>query len=352
MLTSPLCNSIIKPSESGSRELAILMPTTQTVKHTISHYIASLEHCFSPQTILTYSQAVRLFEYILRKNFNVNPAKVSIHSISADWAYAYLTHLQETHSIETEHLYSRAILGLYQYAEEHNPTDLSGLSDTLATYLSINRRPKQHVAPDLPLEAIHTILTHVATATPPTKEQDTNRETLRLLRDKAFLLTLAHTGLRVSEICNLRLVDIDLNEHTMNTSEFSLPIPTIAFAPISHYLAERKPLDQLQRLFNPKHLPLFARHDKKAANKILPISRWTAANIVEFWTTTALLPETRHDLITKNCPISPQTFRHYFVVTTLQTTGNLQETQTLARHIDTTTTRRYLRYIAPDETRR
>lgn len=326
------------------------MTTSHTIKQAISQYISSLTQHFSPQTILAYSQATRLFEHLLRKQFNINTDKVSPHNLSGNWAYAYLSHLQETHSVETEHLYSRAILGFYQYAEQHSPSQLSGLSATLAAYLTANRRPKQHTTPDLPLGAIHTILTHVTTVALPTKpEHGNSRETLRLLRDKAFLLTLAHTGLRVSEICSLRLAEIDLGSHTLILSpELSLPIPINALTAISHYLAERKPLDRLQRLFTPTYLPLFARHDKKAASKILPISRWTAANIVNFWTVTALSPETRHKLLVENCPISPQTFRHYFVVTTLQTTGSLQETQLLARHVDTTTTRRYLRYTSPD----
>jgi integrase len=325
------------------------MQKNHTIKQAISQYIGSLSARFSPQTVLAYSQALRLFEHLLQKQLNINPAKASAHDIATDWAYAYLTYLQEAHSIETEHLYSRAILGFYQYAEYHDPS-LAGMGDALTIYLTTNRRPKQHLSPELPLEAMHTILFHVTTAAPPPRsEHSVSRETLRMLRDKAFLLTLAHTGLRVSEICGLRLADIDLEYHTLSLApELPLPIPSTALAAIKLYLAERQPLDNLQRLFNPTHLPLFARHDKKAANKILSISRWTAANIVHFWTAIALPLEMRSALITNNCPITPQTFRHYFVITTLQATGNIQETQTLARHIDTTTTRRYLRFIASD----
>jgi site-specific recombinase XerD len=37
-------------------------------------------------------------------------------------------------------------------------------------------------------------------------------EKLRYLRDRAFLITLADTGLRVHEACGLRRGDIDWNE--------------------------------------------------------------------------------------------------------------------------------------------
>jgi integrase len=103
-----------------------------------------------------------------------------------------------------------------------------------------------------------------------------------------------------------------------------------------------------QRLLAPSQLALFARHDKKAGNNILPISRWTAANIIHQWTMSSLPPDIRADLTAQGITISPQTFRHYFVITVLQRTGDIAETQYLARHADTATTRRYLPYTQSD----
>jgi integrase len=113
---------------------------------------------------------------------------------------------------------------------------------------------------------------------------------------------------------------------------------------IQHYLTARTPLDDNQPLLTNQHLPLFARHDKKASKRILSISRWTAANIITYWVHQALPPDIRTKLHQQQVTISPQTFRHYFVITTLQRTGNLNEAQLLARHTDTATTRRYLQY--------
>lgn len=322
------------------------MTHKQPIQRTISRYLESLFAHYAPQTILAYSQALRLFAQLLQKQLAIHPTKASIDTLKVDWAYLYLHHLQENHSIETEHLYSRAILGFYQYVETHIHPGFAGQADILARYLAQHRRAKQHYAPTLPVAAIETILTHVTTAsTPRDPDHSISRDTLRLLRDKAFLLTLANTGLRVSEICLLRVEHIDPTHHILLLdTDLQLPLPSPVLAAVNAYLVARKPLDSLQHLFHASHLPLFARHDKKAAKQILPISRWTAANIVAYWTTAALPPDEYQQLISNNCPISPQTFRHYFVIATLQRTGNLHETQTLARHADTATTRRYLTY--------
>jgi len=41
--------------------------------------------------------------------------------------------------------------------------------------------------------------------------QNNEKERLRALRDRAFIITLADTGLRVHEICELRRGDVDWN---------------------------------------------------------------------------------------------------------------------------------------------
>lgn len=325
------------------------MQTEPTIHHAIGQYISSLTQKFSAPTVLAYSQALRHFDHFLRHTRHTNPARTAISHLSLAWACAYLTHLQETYSVETEHLYSRAILAFYQYAAQFAPT-LDGIPSSLAIYLANKRRTKQPHVPTLPFHAIEAILNFVNTAPLPASSSSApSRDALRLLRDKAFLFTLAHTGLRVSEICGLRLRDIDMPSNTLHLPpNLQLPIPAPTYTAITHYLTTRAPLDRIQPLFNANHLPLFARHDKKAAHRILPISRWTAANIVDFWTNAALSQEERNHLTVTDSPISPQTFRHYFVATTLHTTGDLHQTQTLARHTTPATTRRYLRYAPYD----
>ena len=180
----------------------------------------------------------------------------------------------------------------------------------------------------------------------PQGEDINERDQLRILRDKAFILTLADTGLKVSEICDLRRKHVNLAQQLLHFDSIPLSISPRTAQAIQSYLAARQKLDAQQRL-QPDHgeLALFARHDKRASSKILPISRWTASNIVDEWVRLALPEQMRAELEERGQVISPQTFRHYFVVTMLEQTGDLSTTQTLARHSDPSTTRRYMQYL-------
>ena len=324
------------------------MPQIPTISQAISHYLDSLHTHYSPQTILAYAQALHLFERITQNEHHIITGRTPINKLDSMWVHTYLQQLQKTRSIETEHLYTRALLAFLQDVQLTGYFQQSNL-DELTTYIITWRRSKQHNIPELPLDAIETILNHVNSISLSLNAHPPEREQLRLQRDKTFLLTLAHTGLRVSEICDLRKNNINLTQQTITlTGQSILPLPALVNTTISQYLKARYHLDNNQQLIHPDNLPLFARHDKKASKRVLPISRWTAANIVTYWVDQALSINMQSELQKHNCSISPQTFRHYFVVVLLKRTGSLDETQTLARHADTSTTRRYLRYADPD----
>jgi site-specific recombinase XerD len=166
------------------------------------------------------------------------------------------------------------------------------------------------------------------------------------LRDRALLFTLADTGLRVHEACNLRRGDLDWNEGravligkgdrqaVVRFSERSLRC-------LRQYLAARAQLDgATSRPLSA--LPLFARHDRAAGARVLPISTTTARAIVRQRVGQAL-GETHRGSIT------PHSFRHYFVTTVLRGSGgNLKLAQELARHRSIAVTQRYA-HLSDDE---
>ena len=89
-------------------------------------------------------------------------------------------------------------------------------------------------------------------------------------------------------------------------------------------------------------LPLFARHDRGAGKKVLPISTTTGRAIVH-QRVRECLGEERQDEIT------PHSFRHYFVTTVLRGSGgNLKLAQELARHRNIAVTQRYA-HLSDDE---
>jgi integrase len=169
---------------------------------------------------------------------------------------------------------------------------------------------------------------------------------LRNLRDRAFLLTLADTGLRVHEACSLRRGDLDWDEaraiiigkgNKQAVVRFSLR----ALRALRSYLEARAALDG--GAGRPlASLPLFARHDRGAGDHVKPISTATGRNIVSFRVKQALGPEAVGT-------ITPHSFRHYFVTTVLRGTGgNLKMAQELARHTNIAVTQRYA-HLSDDE---
>jgi integrase len=174
---------------------------------------------------------------------------------------------------------------------------------------------------------------------------DSNAEKLRNFRDKALLLTLADTGLRAHEACNLRRGDVDWIQGRAlvigsGEKRSVVRFTTRAIDALKEYLALRSTLDsgsgkQLTSL------PLFARHDKGAGKKIKPITPTTGRNIVDERVRLALDDQAKGN-------ITPHSFRHYFVTTVLRGSGNLKLAQELARHKNIQVTQRYA-HLSDDE---
>jgi integrase len=235
----------------------------------------------------------------------------------------------------TEQLYLAAAKGFYEYMAAENLSE-PNLPRIRLLIRQRSRRPGRRL-PQFPRVEIERMLEYTNNiASFPTKDE---RERLRNMRDRAFLITLADTGLRVHEACSLRRGDIDWNEGrayiigkgdrqaTVRFSERSL-------SALKDYLSIRRQLDGASG--RPlSSLPLFARHDKGAGKKVKPITTTTGRNIVSQRVSEALEPEAVGT-------ITPHSFRHYFVTTVLLgTKGNLKLAQELARHKNIAITQRY-----------
>jgi site-specific recombinase XerD len=173
-------------------------------------------------------------------------------------------------------------------------------------------------------------------------------ERLRTKRDKAFILTLGDTGLRVHEACGLKRGDLDMNENRAlvigkGNREAVVRFSTRAINAVRGYYKERAALDGSSG--RPlTALPLFARHDKGAGKKqVKPMTPSSGRNIVTQRVHEALGDDPAADAI------SPHSFRHYFVTTVLRGTGgNLKMAQELARHRNIQVTQRYA-HLSDDE---
>ena len=240
----------------------------------------------------------------------------------------------------TEQLYSATVTRFFSYLMAERIADIN-LSRMREIIRMRSRRIGQRL-PQFPRTDIELILDDVL---PLPSMALPEAEYLRALRDRAFLIVLADTGLRVHEACNLRRGDIDWNEGRAviigkGNKQAVIRFSIRSMDALKDYLKYRSKLDgSTGRPLSA--LPLFARHDKGAGNKIKVMTPTTGRNIVDQIARQVLGEESKGR-------ITPHSFRHYFVTTVLRASGNLKLAQELARHANISVTQRYA-HISDDE---
>jgi integrase/recombinase XerC len=307
-------------------------PHPMTVEQAVNNYLDAVSLSRSPNTARTYQNGLRLFLQVLKKHA-LDPEKTPVNQLTED-AISWFASSLKKYSPATERLYLTAVTGFYQFMAAENIAS-PNLPRLQLLVRQRARRPGQRL-PQFPSEKIEKVLLYAAGLnSTPTEDQSVR---LRNLRDRAFLLTLADTGLRVHEACQLRRGDIDWNEGRAviigkGDRQAVVRFSTRSLQALREYLTERTQLDGSSR--HPlASLPLFARHDKGAGKMIKPITTATGRNIVTLRVKEAL-GENEAGAIT------PHSFRHYFVTTVLKGSGNLKLAQELARHRNIAVTQRY-----------
>ena len=163
-------------------------------------------------------------------------------------------------------------------------------------------------------------------------------KSLEALRDRAFVLTLVDTGLRISEACSLKCGDIDWNEQrailSQDDNEAVVRFSNRSIRALNQYLDARKHVDRISQVPQTSQ-PLFARHDIRASKKIRPITPGGMWKAIKDRITEAGVDRQKvriHD------------FRHYFVTMTYLSLRDLKLSQELARHKTISTTNRYAHF--------
>ena len=303
-----------------------------TIQQYSENYIENIKMSRTENTAHAYKNAISLFFLVLRERW-IDPETELVISLTEDsiaWFAAYL----KNYSPATERLYLQAVKGFYEYlaAEKVNAINLPRLKLLLRQR---SRRSGQRL-PQFPREEIEKVLTHVETRSQAAYKLPDDK--LRALRDRAFIITLADTGLRVSEACRLRRGDIDWNEGRAiiigkGDKQAIIRFSSRSMKAIKEYLNLRMKIDGSTGL-PLQSLPLFARHDKGAGKKTKPITTTTGRNLVAENVRFALGENSERT-------ITPHSFRHYFVTTVLRASGNLKLAQELARHTNISVTQRY-----------
>jgi site-specific recombinase XerD len=303
-----------------------------TIAQAAAAYLDSVALARSQNTARTYQNGITNFLNCLEVS-GLDPKNNSLSALHEDtiaWFAAYLKDLAPT----TERLYLTAAVGFFDYLAGENLL----ASNLMRIRLLIHQRARRPGVrlPQFPADSIDKIIANIMT----TRNIDavSGLEQLRLLRDRAFLLTLADTGLRVHEACALRRGDLDwINGRAQvigkgdrqDIVRFTQRVETA----LKEYLAARSAIDGTSgRSLSSQ--PLFARHDKGAGKKVKPITTATGRNIV----TDAVRTILGEDAVGT---ITPHSFRHYFVTRVLRSSNNLKLAQELARHRNIAVTQRY-----------
>ncbi|MBE9473782.1 MAG: tyrosine-type recombinase/integrase [Chloroflexi bacterium] len=316
------------------------MENNITIHEAAQAYLESVTLSRSENTARTYQNALNTFTQALF-DANLDPRKTNIDKLTEDAVTWFATYLKN-YSPSTERLYLTAANGFYEFLAAERLIE-PNLPRVRMLIRQRARRVGQRL-PQFPRNHIEkTLDCAINLASLPVKDE---MEKLRNLRNRAFLITLADTGLRVHEACGLRRGDIDWNEAKALIIGKGDQQAVVRFSKrtlrvLRDYLNARSHLDggSGRPLTS---LPLFARHDKGAGKKIKPITTTTGRNIVADIVAETLGPEAKGT-------VTPHSFRHYFVTTVLHGSGgNLKLAQELARHKNISVTQRYA-HLSDDE---
>lgn len=303
-----------------------------SIQKTIDLFIQNISLSRSENTEKTYRHAMNAFLDMLAESGIGPDASVDILNERVFSSFAkYL----KAYSPSTESLYINVAKNYFEFLAAEEIKNFN-LFQTKLLIKNRTRKPGIRL-PQFPQHNIEAVL-EFAQNRLPGLPCETEQDKLINLRDSAFLITLADTGLRIHEACNLRRGTIDWFSNKAiiigkGNKQAVIRFSDRSIEKLKIYLNERSMLDGATGL-PLASLPVFARHDKGAGNKILPITTKTGRLIVSSRVEEALGKEAVGT-------ITPHSFRHYFVTNVLKKSGNMKLAQEFARHSSVTVTQRY-----------
>ncbi len=312
---------------------------TSSIDLVIKQYLDTLSLGRSEHTTRAYKNALNVFRKVLFAQM-LDPQNTPIAKLTEAIVAPFVVYLN-VFAPATEKLYIQAIRSFYEYVNAEGLAEIN--ISRLRNLIRKNARHSRIRLPKIATNEIERLLEFISDAKN-MQSSDEAKERLRAMRDRAFLLTLADTGLRVHEACELLCRDVIWGEGTLSIGKGAkqavVRFSTRSMRAIKEYLSLRgslaggfgRPL---------RSLPLFARHDKGAGKKIKPITPTTGRNMVAERVELILGKESAGT-------ITPHSFRHYFVTTVLRGSGNLKLAQELARHKNIQVTQRYA-HLSDDE---
>src|SRR5262245_19238408 len=207
--------SIISKNIDNPNEIRIINCITgsyenpSTISDLISKYLQMVERPRSRLTMLAYKNGLQVFRETLKKK-SLDPDTTPIEKLTEQPFAKFIENLN-VYSPATEQLYLQAVKGFYLFVDAEELIDVN--QSRLAVLIKQRKRRPGTRIPQSLSEDIETLLEHIQNVenlmSPISEDEESINIKLRAHRDRAFLVTLADTGFRVHEACNLRRGDID-----------------------------------------------------------------------------------------------------------------------------------------------
>jgi len=293
----------------------------------INHFLSTLDR--SPKTIFAYQNALKQFVKVVGEDAELNTETYTVFLESI-----------KSKSPSTKRVYATAVRKFYAFHKSGDPFEMKEVTD------HYTRNQGRRIV-NFNREAVERVIAYCTSLN--SGDTPSSREDLTALRDRAFVLTLVDTGLRISEACALKRSDIDWLENRAiiigkGDKQAVIRFSNRSIESLNLYLHARSGVEPNSRTPLGSQ-PVFARHDIRASKKIRQI---TAGGM---WK--AIKSRIEEAGVERNA-VRIHDFRHYFVTMTYLAKGNLKLSQKLARHESINTTNRYAHFgseldIAYDE---
>lgn len=287
------------------------------MKEQINHFLNTLDA--SENTINTYRYALQRFVEIVGEDA----------PLSTEIFETFLGAIKD-YSPATRQIWRSAVLGLFTFSKS---TDLAEIKVLVKHYT--RKQGKRMVNFDR--DAIERVIAYCSHL----------NGNLLALRDRAFVLTLVDTGLRISEACAMKRGDIDWLEQRAiiigkGDKQAVIRFSNRAIQALREYHAVCASIEPNTRI-PLRSQPVFLRHDIRASKKIKPITSsgmWTAIKGDPKQGIKGRIEEAGVD----RSLVRVHDFRHYFVTMTYLARQDIKLSQELARHSSIDTTNRYTHF--------
>jgi len=279
----------------------------------------------SQNTIVQYDRHLnKFYEYLEDKNIDSN--KFEVEKISLDLTEWFRTYLyksaKKSISIKTANAYMISLRAFLKYCEKKW---ITSLSPTAIDLIKADPRMVEYLTKE-ELERLFSA---------------PSKETVIWLRDLAIMEMIYSTGLRISELTNLNIKDVDLKRLEFWVRWKGKKVRVVYLTKnsaelIKNYLNSRS--DNFEALF--------IRHNVKNENlKITDEVYWEKMRLSRFFITTMIKKYALKAFILKN--ISAHTLRHSFATTLLSNWAWIRDVQEMLGHSSITTTQVYTHVTNP-----